>query len=101
MAVEREDEAAVGLEGEWTVLAACRGEVGVFFPPLQFERKEIRFQRERAAKAICRACAVRAECLSHAVRHGEAHGIWGGLTEDERATLQDEDPAERRRRRRR
>ena len=40
-------------------------------------------QVERA-KAICAACPVRRDCLAFALRIGQADGIWGGLTEEER-----------------
>lgn len=38
----------------------------------------------RSAKAVCRACPVRAECLNYAIEHQERYGIWGGLSERER-----------------
>jgi WhiB family redox-sensing transcriptional regulator len=34
-----------------------------------------------AAKNICRACPVRATCLTWAFDHAEYWGIWGGFTE--------------------
>lgn len=37
-----------------------------------------------AAKAVCRGCPVRAECLRYAMRTAQDHGIWGGTTEEER-----------------
>jgi WhiB family transcriptional regulator, redox-sensing transcriptional regulator len=37
-----------------------------------------------AAKAVCRGCPVRAECLSYAVQTAQDYGIWGGATEEER-----------------
>ncbi|MGH3321327.1 MAG: WhiB family transcriptional regulator [Streptosporangiaceae bacterium] len=40
-----------------------------------------------AAKAICSRCPVRRECLVWALETGEPHGVWGGLTEQERAEL--------------
>src|SRR5688572_17512632 len=40
-----------------------------------------------AAKAICRLCPVRAECLDFAVSNGEKFGIWGGTSERERRHL--------------
>jgi WhiB family redox-sensing transcriptional regulator len=61
----------------------------VFFPPSRVERKEERLARERAAKAICRSCIVRAECLEYALRIREPHGIWGALNEAERKQLLD------------
>lgn len=41
----------------------------------------------RPAKRICAACPVRVACLDYALRHNEAFGIWGGLTEKERKAL--------------
>ncbi len=37
-----------------------------------------------AAKAICRACVVRGECLDYALKNRIDYGVWGGLNEDER-----------------
>jgi WhiB family transcriptional regulator, redox-sensing transcriptional regulator len=36
------------------------------------------------AKAICDGCEIRAACAAYAVRRGEPHGIWGGMTPEER-----------------
>jgi WhiB family transcriptional regulator, redox-sensing transcriptional regulator len=44
-------------------------------------------QPARAAKRVCDACPVRAECLEYAVANGVMFGIWGGLTERERRPL--------------
>lgn len=72
----------------WQVRAACRGpQAVVFFPPNYVERKEERLGREREAKAICRSCAVREDCLDYALRIKEPHGIWGGLNETERKQM--------------
>ena len=32
-----------------------------------------------AARAICRECPVRVDCLNHAIAVGTRDGIWGGL----------------------
>jgi WhiB family redox-sensing transcriptional regulator len=73
---------------EWQHAAACRGETAsAFYPPIQFERKELRVARERTAKSICHQCAVRQECLAYALRTAEPHGIWGGMNELERREL--------------
>ncbi len=72
----------------WRARAACRGpETGLFFPPSNTERRDDRERREARAKAICRECPVRRDCLDHAVQVGESHGIWGGLNETERRGL--------------
>jgi WhiB family redox-sensing transcriptional regulator len=74
---------------DWSLLAACRGGEGsIFFSPDTSERKEDRFERERMAKRICAGCAVTAECLDAAIERRETHGIWGGLNEIERRSLQ-------------
>lgn len=36
------------------------------------------------AKAICRGCQVRLDCLTFALRTRQAHGVWGGASEEER-----------------
>ena len=46
-----------------------------------------RQQREAKAKAICARCPVRDACLAYALDTGEAFGVWGGLTEDERRAM--------------
>ena len=75
-------------EDDWQIKAACRGpQSAVFFPPAQFERKEDKLHRERRAKEICTACAVRRDCLEYALAIREPHGIWGGLNELERKQL--------------
>ena len=39
------------------------------------------------AKAICQGCPVRAECLAWALEANQDHGVWGGLSEEERRSL--------------
>lgn len=49
------------------------------------------FSREgqdiNAAKLICSMCPVQRECLNYAMRTKTKHGVWGGLTGDERFDL--------------
>ncbi|MFJ7956422.1 WhiB family transcriptional regulator [Streptomyces sp. NPDC096319] len=71
-------------EWAWQRAAACRGlGTEVFFHP-EGERGESRVNRERAAKAVCDRCPVRAQCLRHAVSVSEPYGVWGGRTVSER-----------------
>jgi len=80
--------AALHTPEDWQTRAACRGQpAAIFFAPTNFERKEARAMRERQAKAVCSACAVRKECLDYALRIREPHGIWGGLNETERRAI--------------
>jgi WhiB family redox-sensing transcriptional regulator len=37
--------------------------------------------------AVCRRCAVRPQCATYALTAGERFGVWGGLTEAERARI--------------
>lgn len=39
------------------------------------------------AKAVCRHCEVRADCLQYALDNDERFGVWGGLSERERRRL--------------
>lgn len=78
------------LDVSWHARAACRGPGGsLFYPPMHAESRSARDARERRAKAVCGACPVRTECLAHALRIRDQHGIWGGLNEHERRALLD------------
>ncbi len=78
----------------WQDQAACRDQdVIIFFGP-DGERQPERDRREARSEALCAGCPVRVDCLNYALSRPEKYGVWGGLSEDERA-------AERRRRMRR
>jgi WhiB family redox-sensing transcriptional regulator len=47
----------------------------------------------RAAKQVCQACEVRAECLQYALDHNISFGVWGGLTDRERRRLTRNNPS--------
>jgi WhiB family transcriptional regulator, redox-sensing transcriptional regulator len=66
----------------WRIAAACQSADPELFFPVSAAGPSV--DQVIAAKAICGLCAVRSECLSFALRTGTAHGIWGGLTEQER-----------------
>lgn len=71
----------------WRASAACReADPTLFFQPDK-EPKAHTAHRERLAKQICQTCPVMLACRGHAVRAGESHGIWGGLTAIERREL--------------
>ena len=72
---------------EWQYQGACRDlPTEMFFHP-DGERGPRRRNRENAAKAICATCPVIEQCRSHALAMQEPYGIWGGLSEDDRATI--------------
>jgi WhiB family redox-sensing transcriptional regulator len=60
--------------------AACRSEdLEMFFA--------VGDGREEQAKQVCRRCPVRWECLTYALETRQRHGVWGGLTPEERVLL--------------
>jgi WhiB family redox-sensing transcriptional regulator len=69
--------------GQWRSAAACRSADPDLFFPISDSGPAL--EQATEAKAICSTCRVRRECLAFALRTGQAHGIWGGATEDERA----------------
>ncbi len=79
---------------EWQMHAGCRDVDGSLFFHPDNERGEARENRLAAAKRVCGQCVVRTQCLEYALDSGERHGIWGGLSEDERTRMR---RAERRR----
>lgn len=69
----------------WQNRAQCRGQdPELFFPvgntgPAMYQIEE--------AKSVCRKCEVREQCLEWALENGQDHGVWGGMSEDERRAL--------------
>jgi WhiB family redox-sensing transcriptional regulator len=80
-------ELDVGVVLGWRVAAAC-GRVGstLFFGP-ERELPTARRLREHQAKEICGRCPVVAPCRAHALARREQYGIWGGLSERDRAAI--------------
>jgi WhiB family redox-sensing transcriptional regulator len=66
----------------WMSQAACDGvDASLFFP----ERGEN--NDNSGAKAVCRECPVREDCLEYALANGIRYGIWGGTSEGERKRI--------------
>lgn len=72
---------------EWQYQGACAGLGSEYFFLEEAERGERKRFREQRAKAICGTCPVMAQCLAHALSAREDYGVWGGMTQDERAAL--------------
>lgn len=65
---------------DWQESANCiNKDPDIFFPERGASTKE--------AKAICKECDVREECLEYAFKNGERRGIWGGTSERERRQI--------------
>ena len=48
-------------------------------------QREMLNARIDQAKAICQSCPVITECATWALKTREPYGVWGGLSEDDRA----------------
>ena len=67
--------------GDWRNRAAC-----LFHDTeLWFERKD--YRKINRAKAICRACPVKDQCLEYALETRPEYGIFGGETPSKRRQL--------------
>ncbi|MFE7774433.1 WhiB family transcriptional regulator [Streptomyces sp. NPDC057445] len=66
----------------WRQEAACLDEDPDLFFPIGNTGPALLQVAE--AKAVCRRCPVREQCLEWAMEHGQDAGVWGGLGEDER-----------------
>lgn len=70
---------------DWRDRAACRREDPDLFFPIGTSGPAL-LQTEQA-KAVCRRCPVREQCLEWALRTGQSIGVWGGTSETERRSL--------------
>src|SRR6478752_1106664 len=71
---------------DWADLGRCAtADPELFFPPPGTD--------STIARAICRTCPVRRQCLEYAIVTGQRHGIWGGMTESQRRRLRRHHPA--------
>ncbi len=67
---------------DWWPAAACRtADPDIFFPVSAYGPGRDEIAR---AKAVCAECGVRRQCLQFALATHQAHGVWGGTTEEER-----------------
>lgn len=65
---------------DWMTDAACtQTDPEIFYPTAGGSTRD--------AKAVCASCEVQEKCLAWALENDERRGIWGGLSERERARL--------------
>ncbi len=69
----------------WFDLASCKGKTELMFPK---QHKDITYIAQ--ARAICKSCPVKKECLEYALEFPPAdmHGVWAGLTSRQLAAEQ-------------
>jgi WhiB family transcriptional regulator, redox-sensing transcriptional regulator len=75
---------------EWQMHGRCRDRASSqFFHPDDDLGRISRRLREEAAKRLCAGCPVRKQCATHALSVNEEYGVWGGFSENDRATLRE------------
>jgi len=67
---------------DWRHRSACLDEDPELFFPIGNTGPAI-LQIEEA-KTVCRRCEVREQCLAWALEAGQDHGVWGGMSVEER-----------------
>lgn len=69
----------------WMDQAACKGlPVNMFFYTEEDYGRKERRRKDKAAKAVCAECPVKAQCLQDALDRDDAHSIQGGTTPKDR-----------------
>jgi WhiB family transcriptional regulator, redox-sensing transcriptional regulator len=71
--------------GDWRRRAACSSSDPDLFFPIGDTGPAV--EHAEAAKAVCRQCPVRLDCLEYALTSNQDAGVWGGATEEERRKL--------------
>ena len=73
---------------DWRFRAACRWEEPeLFFPVGTTGPALVQLAR---AKSVCQRCPVLSQCRTWAMTTGQAAGVWGGMSEDERRAMRRE-----------
>lgn len=69
----------------WASRGACLGSDPELFFPIAAAGPAR--QQIAQARAICARCPVCKDCLSYALETGQAAGVWGGTSEEERRKM--------------
>jgi WhiB family redox-sensing transcriptional regulator len=70
------------IDYSWRSEAICKDQdPEIFYPDMATSHGQ---KIAKFAVKICGECPVRIKCAEHGLRH-ERYGVWGGLTEGERA----------------
>ncbi len=59
----------------------------LFFPFFPISQSGPASAQMARAKAICARCMVQDDCLRYALAADPVHGVWGGMSEEERRRL--------------
>ncbi len=73
-------ETATGEQLHWQDFALCaQTDPDIFFPE--------KGGSTTPATSVCSACSVRSQCLDYAISHDIRHGIWGGMSDNDRRRI--------------
>ncbi|MCF2705921.1 WhiB family transcriptional regulator [Arcanobacterium haemolyticum] len=73
-------ETATGEQLHWQDFALCaQTDPDIFFPE--------KGGSTTPATSVCSACPVRSQCLDYAISHDIRHGIWGGMSDNDRRRI--------------
>lgn len=80
-------------DGDFFDLGECKGaDAALWYPDWQGEpddgTKGAPVELYDEAKAVCRTCPVRNQCLEYALSNKERYGCWGGLAPIERLRIE-------------
>lgn len=70
------------MDVDWRSRAACRAEDPELFFPIGTSGPAL--VQTALAIAVCRRCPVMIRCGTWALTTGQAAGVWGGMSEDQR-----------------
>lgn len=74
------------IKPNWRSVAECRSaDPDLFFP---ISSSGMALKQVAEAKEICARCRVQRECLMFALVTRQRHGVWGGMSEEERYQLE-------------
>ena len=72
----------------WMDHALCAdADPDLFFPPDDEDAPVSAYAQTLAAKKVCAACPVRAECLDYSITENIQWGVWGGIPERPRRAM--------------
>ena len=76
-------------EVDWDNAECRRSEIYTdLFYDIEEERSVNAYDHINAVRAICVSCPIWKDCLTYAFQH-ENYGMWGGMTSQERASIDD------------
>jgi WhiB family redox-sensing transcriptional regulator len=78
------------MDTDWRFRAECRTEEPELFFPVGTSGPAL--DQTARATAVCRRCPVMNPCRDWALMTGQATGVWGGMTEDQRRAARLQDP---------